>query len=128
MYALSGNINNLGKYLTFRTIRLGEVFGDSGFILNSQYDFNDEIFRMLKIPFLKDSQLTLSCHFNAALISISEKSKNILMHSYKEFKHPFYEIGFGIGHIILPFSVEFTWKLNYRDNNNFVFGVNVILL
>ena len=128
MYALSGNINNLGKYLTFRTIRLGEVFGDSGFILNSQYDFNDEIFRMLKIPFLKDSQLTLFCHFNAALISISEKSKNILMHSYKEFKHPFYEIGFGIGHMILPFSVEFTWKLNYRDNNNFVFGVNVILL
>ncbi len=127
MYALSGNINNLGKNFTFRTIRLGEIFGDRGFILNTQYNFNDEIFRMLKIPLLRKSQLTLSCHFNAALISISEKSKEILMDSYKEFKHPFYELGFGIGHMILPFSVEFTWKLNYRDNNNFVFGINAVL-
>lgn len=128
MYALSGNINNLGKNFTFRTIRLGEVFGDRGFILNTQYDFKDELFRMLKIPLLKNSQLTLKCHFNAALISVSEKSKNILMHSYKEFKHPFYELGFGIGHILLPFSLEFTWKLNHRDNNNFVVGLNVLLI
>jgi len=128
MHALSGNINNLGKNFTFRTIRLGEVFGDRGFILNTQYDFNDELFRMLKIPLLKNSQLTLKCHFNAALISVSEKSKNILRHPYKEFKHPFYELGFGIGHILLPFSLEFTWKLNHRDNNNFVVGLNVLLI
>lgn len=128
MYALAGNINNVGKNLTFRTIRLGEVFGDKGLIINTQYNFNDELFRLLKIPFLKDSQIGLSCHFNAALISISEESKSILSHSYKEFKHPFYEIGFGIGHLLFPISIELTWKLNYRDKNNFVFGVNVIML
>ncbi len=128
MYALSGNIKNVGKSLTFRTIRLGEVFGDRGFILNTQYDFKDEIFRLLKISFLRRLHLALSCHFNAALITISDKSRTILMHPYQEFKSLFYEVGFGIGHSLIPLSIEFTWKLNYHNKNNFVIGLNAILL
>lgn len=128
MYALSGNIDNLGKQFTFRTIHLSEVFGDRGVILNTQMNFNDEIFRFLKIPYIKDAQLILSCHFNAALISISQKSKSILNQPYKEFKRPFYELGFGIGQMLIPLSLEFTWRLNYREKNNFVFSINALLL
>lgn len=128
MYALAGNIANLGKEFTFRTIHLSEVIGDRGIVLNVQYNFNDEIFRLLKFPYLKDAQLILSCHFNTALISISQRSKSILNQPYKEFKHPFYELGFSIGQILIPISIEFTWRLNYRYNNNFTFGINAFLL
>ncbi len=128
MYALPGNIESSGKNFSFRTLRISEVFGDKVISFNIEHNFNDELFRLLGIPFLKDNQFTTSLHFNAALSSISDKSKNILPHSFTEFKHPFYEIGFGIGHVMIPLRLEFTWKLNYRGKNDFVIGINTFML
>lgn len=128
MYSLSGNISTLGKELTFRTIRLNEIFGDRGTLVNTQLNFNNEIFRLSGISFLKNLKLKITCHFNAALISITQASKRILIHNYKEFKYPFYEIGFGVGPMFLPLLLEFTWKLNYRNGDNFTFGINTFLL
>jgi hypothetical protein len=128
MYALPGNIESSGKAFSFRTLNIGEVFGDKGVVLMAQYNLGDELFRLLKIPYLKDWQLILTTHFNAALLQISDKSKNILPRQFTEFKHPMYELGFGIGQMLFPITLEFTWRLNYRGKNDFVIGLNTFVL
>ena len=124
MYSLPGNIQSLGQSFTFRTLGIGEVFGDRALTLSINNNFNDEIFRLLNLTFLIDWQVNLSAYFNAALLEISPKSRSIITHPFVEFQKPFYEIGFGIGQALFPFRLEFTWKLNYFGNNNFVIGIN----
>ncbi len=136
MYALPGNIESVSQTFTMRTLRTGEVFGDRAAVLSIQQNFNDDLFRLFGLTFLSDLQLMLSAHFNAALIEISPVSKTILpgqlnnpaVNTLREFKHPFYELGFGIGHPLFPLRFEFTWKLNYFGTNNFVFGINSAIL
>ncbi len=126
--ALPGNINGVGKNYTFRTLGIGEVFGDRVTMIYLNHNFRDELFKLFKIPYVKDWQLSLSVYLNVAFSEISNKSKNILPVNYSEFKRPFAELGFGIGHALLPFKLEFTWKLNHRGQNNFVIGLNAIVL
>lgn len=129
LYALPGNIESSGKNLSFRTLRIGEVFGDKVFTFGAEQNWGDWFFRFLHIPIIKDMQLQLGTHFNMALNEISGNSKSILpVTNYKVFKHPFYEAGFSIGHVLFPLKLEFTWKLNYRGENNFVFGINTFAL
>jgi hypothetical protein len=128
MYALSGNINIAGKNNSFRTLRIGEMFGDKVTEIFLTHNFNDELFKLLNIPYLKKSHIQLKTYLNIAWSDISEESKSILPVNYKTFKKPFYELGFSIGHILFPMTLEFTWKLNYRGYNNFVFGVNTFVL
>jgi len=80
--------------------------------------------------------MNMSVHFNAAFIETKAESKTIMPsinkygigYSLTEFKKPFAEIGFGIGQALFPFRLEFTWKLNYFGNNNFVIGLNAPIL
>ncbi len=127
MYALPGNINAGGKSFSFRTLGINEVFGDRVASINIIHNFNDELFRLLKIPYLKDMRLRFYLYLNAAWSNISSGSKSILPRTYKTFQHPFYELGFGIGQALLPIALEFTWKLNYRGQNNFVVGINAFV-
>lgn len=127
MYALHGNIRSGSKNFTFRTLRIGEVFGDRVLAINLEHNFNDELFRILKIPFLIDLRLKFKVYVNTALSNISADSKSILPRSFNSFVHPFYEVGFGIGQALLPIGFEFTWKLNYRNENNFAFGINTFV-
>ena len=130
MNSLPGNIESVGQSFTFRTLRIGEVFGDQVYSVSFEHNFNDELFRFLNLSFLINAQISLSVHFNAAISEISPKSKIILPSSkqFTEFKSPFYEIGFGIGQALFPFRLEFTWKLNYFGSNDFVIGLNTPLL
>lgn len=132
MTALPGNISPLGKDYTFRTVKIFNYLGDRVFTITSQYQLNDELFKMLRIPLLKDARLRLDAHFNVAWLSISEGSKNINRNSfnyqYLEFIEPLYEIGFGIGHQLIPLKLEFTWRLNHTNKNSFVIGINSIAL
>jgi Family of unknown function (DUF5686)/CarboxypepD_reg-like domain len=132
MAALSGNISPLGKDYTFRTVKIFNYLGDRVFSITSQFQFNDEIFKMLRIPFLKDSKMRLDAHFNIAWLSISNESKKLNTNSFNnkhlEFIKPLYELGFGVGHQLIPLKFEFTWRLNHRSENNFVFGINSIAL
>ena len=82
----------------------------------------------MKIPLLKELKLRFSTHFNIAIADISPKSNRIFSTEFKTFKQPFYELGFSLSHFLIPFSAEFTWKLNYLGKNNFVFGINTIAL
>ncbi len=134
-YSLPGNIESSSQSFTMRTLRTGEVFGDRVLIFSVENNFNDELFRLFGLNFLSDLQLNLSAHFNAALLGISPASKRILPSSFNtishpatEFRHPFYELGFGIGHSLIPFRLEFTWKLNYFNGTNIVVGINTPVL
>lgn len=133
LYALPGNIESGSQSFTFRTLRTGEIFGDKVLLLSLENNLNDELFRLFGLSFLIDWQMNLSVHFSSAIIEMSKQSKNILplnilFKGVNEFKKPFAEIGFGIGQQLFPFRVEFTWKLNYRGNNNFVVGINTPIL
>lgn len=128
MYSLAGNISSAGKSNSFRTLGIGESFGDKGALLNLNLDLRDELFRMLSIPLLKDSRMGLTLHVNSAIMEISQESKNLIPYMGTEFPHPFYEAGFGIRFPIVPMIFEFTWKLNYRGKNDFVFGINTFAL
>ncbi len=134
MYSLPGNIESASQSYTFRTLGTAKIFGDRALTLFLEHNFNDELFRFFGLGFLVNWQINLSAHFNAALLEMSSKSKNILpdrlnsVSPPQEFLKPFYEIGFGIGHPLFPFRLEFTWKLNNFNNNNFVIGINTPML
>lgn len=129
LYALPGNIESSGKSFSFRTLKIGEIFGDRIFTFGTELNLGDKLFRFLSIPVIKDLQIQIGTHFNLAVAGISNRSKSILpVNDYKIFNHAFYEAGFSLGHILVPLKFEFTWKLNYRGNNNFVFGINTFVL
>jgi hypothetical protein len=128
LYAVPGNIDYLFNSQTFRTLNVNEIVGDKIFTLNLTHEFRDELFRLLNIPVIKNWELTLSSIFNVAFADITKKSEAILTNQIKTLKYPLYEIGFGIGQGIIPFKLEFMWKLNHRDGNNFRVGLNMPLL
>ena len=132
MTALPGNITALGKDFTFRTVGITDYVGDRVYTITSQYKFNDEIFKLLRIPFIKDANLRLDAHFNVAWLSISKDSKTLNSKSYEnifpEFIEPLFEVGFGIGHVLLPMKLEFTWRLNHREAHSLVMAINSVSL
>ncbi len=128
LYSLPGNIDAVFNSETFRTLNLNEAAGDKIFALNLTHNFRDELFRLLNVPLIKNYEIMFSLIFNMALSDLNESTKQISPHPVKTFKHPFYELGFGIGQGIIPFKIEFMWKLNYRDGNNFRVGLNMPLL
>ena len=128
LYSLPGNIDVVFNSNTFRTLSINEIIGDKIITLHLTHDFRDEIFRALNIPGLKNWEIMWSLIFNAALADITPETSAVLTNPVKSFKHPFYELGFGFGQGLLPFKLEFMWKLNYRDGNNFRVGLNMPLL
>jgi len=80
------------------------------------------------ISFLKSLNLQINYFFNAAISDVSTKGKKNLLYQYKAFITPFYENGFSIGHQLFPIALEFSWKINYRGERNFVIGLNSALL
>ncbi|MCE1189736.1 MAG: DUF5686 and carboxypeptidase regulatory-like domain-containing protein [Ignavibacteria bacterium] len=123
MTALTGNIQSLYSGMTFRTLDFNEIYGDRTAQLHIQYYFENELFRLSNISFLKASNLRLTGFLNAGLSSVSSDTRNISPRISAEFLHPFYEAGFGISHPKIPISLEFAWKLNYRGNNDYTIGL-----
>lgn len=128
LHALPGNINAAGKNNSFRSLRIGEVFGDDVTEVYLNHNFSDELFTFLHVPFIDDLQLQFNIYLNMAVSNVSEKSRSILKYEPIIFNKPFYELGFSIGHLLVPITLEFTWKLNHRGKNNFVFGINTFAL
>lgn len=119
LYALPGNINLFSSPLTFRTLKLNQILGDKVLTFNAEYYLRDELFKLMNVPVIKNLEILFTVFFSAALGDLSKGSEKILVNPVQTFKKPFYEIGFSIGQGLLPISVEFAWKLNYRDGNNF---------
>jgi hypothetical protein len=127
LYAVPGNIDLASKKYTFRTLNVNEVIGENVINLFLEHNFRDEIFKWLRIPGLRDWEIQLNTFFNSALSNIGSKTKDYIPLQSIEFKHPFCEAGFGIGHVLFPFQLEFAWKLNYRGENNFRVSLNSII-
>ena len=125
MYALPGNIKSLGMQFSFRTLKLGEVFGDRVLSIGIQHDFKDELFRVLGFPLLKDIGFTFGLHANGAWVDISTESSTIIPVNFTTLKNPFFEAGFSIGQRDLPIQMEFTWRLNHFNDFNFTWGLNI---
>ncbi len=124
LYSLPGNINLTAQNNTFRTLNLNEVLGSRVVTLNIEHNFGDELFRLLNIPGVKDWELQLTTYLNIAYSEINDKSKAISPYPVTTFKHPFIEAGFGIGQVLFPMELDFSWRLNYRGENNFRIGIN----
>jgi len=127
LYAIPGNIDLLFLIHSFRTLNINEIKGENIVTVNLEHDFGDELFRLMMIPGLKDWEIQLKVFVNAAYADIKGETSSPLTTPVKTFPHPFYEIGFGLGHILIPLEVEFAWKLNYRDGNNFRAGLNIFI-
>ena len=127
-HSLPGNIDAVSGSYTFRTLKYNEILGDRIVTIMIEHFFGNELFRWLQVPGLKDWDIILDSFFNIAYTDISNKSKTILNYSLQTFKNPFYEIGFGIGHALLPLTIEFAWKLNHKDVNNFRVSINSFIV
>jgi hypothetical protein len=127
LYSVPGNINLASKRFTFRTLNVNEIIAENAAMLFIEHNFKDELFKMLRIPGLKDWEVQLNTFFNAALSTVGAKTQSYIPFQSKILKHPFCEIGFGIGHVLFPMQFEFAWKLNYRDGNNFRISLNSII-
>lgn len=128
MTSLSGNINYATQSFSFRTLDISEIYGTDVATVNIQYNLRNELFRYIGLDFLSKMEIQLIYFLNAALVTTNQETKNKLGYSPKEYNTPFYEMGFGIGHILIPLQVEFAWKLNYLGKNDFRLGLNTLLL
>ena len=126
LYNLPGNINGVSKDYSFRTLRMTESFGDRGATAHFLLNFGDEFFRLLNVPLLKDWQLLFSLHANAGWIDLKDNSKVPAAVKSNLFTKPLIEAGFGIGQMLFPFRVEFTWRLTHRNENSFIISLNSI--
>jgi Family of unknown function (DUF5686)/CarboxypepD_reg-like domain len=127
LYALPGNINLTASDFTFRTLNVDEILGNKILTVNIEHNFNDELFRMLQIPGVKNWDLQLTGFLNIGYADINKASEEILPAEIKTFTHPFYEAGFSIGQALIPLRLDFAWRLNYRGKNNFRIGINTFI-
>ncbi len=127
LYALPGNIDILFQKYSFRTLNVNEIFGSRVITINLEHDFQDLIFRALKIPGLRDWGIQFSTFFNAAYSDIGKETTTYLPVHVRTFPHPFYEAGIGLSQVLIPLEVEFAWRLNYLGENNFRIGINSFL-
>jgi hypothetical protein len=127
LYSVPGNIDLASKRFTFRTLNVNEIIGENVAVFTLEHNFHDELFKLLRVPGLKDWEIQLNTYFDAVYTNVGSKTLNYLSsinYTPKMLKHPFYEMGFGIGHVLFPIQLEFTWRLNYRDENTFRVSMN----
>lgn len=127
-YAVPGNIDYASKSFSFRTLEVNEVLTDRSLSVYLEYNFRDELFRFLGIPGLQDWGIQLNTFLNALYSNPSNEAKNKPNFQSKSYLHPLYETGFSIGHVLVPLQLEFAWKLNYLNGNNFRIGLNTPVL
>jgi len=124
MYNLPGNINAVSKDNSFRTLRIIESFGDRAATLHLMLNFGDEFFRLLNVPLLKEWNLLFTTHLNAGWVDLTDASKVPAGINRVNYSKPLIEAGFGIGHLLFPFRLEFTWRLTHWNDNGFVISIN----
>lgn len=127
-HSLPGNIELTGRDYSFRTLNVNEITADRGITIMLNHNLRDELFRSLGFAFLTKIDVQLNHYFNMSWTSVSAESKTYNGGAFTEFKKPFIETGFGIGHALFPFTFEFSWKLTHRGNNNFRFGIATPLI
>lgn len=124
MFNLPGNINSISKDNSFRTLAVIESFGDRAVTAHLMFNFGDELFRTLNVPLLKNWNLLFTTHLNAGWIDVADASKIPAGINNVNYSQPLIEAGFGIGHMLFPFRLEFTWRITHWNDRGFVISLN----
>jgi hypothetical protein len=125
-YALPGNISGTGRNFTFRTVGVGNIFGDQTLTINLEYNVRRELYRLIPLSIIQS--LSLNTFFNSAWKTMSEKSAAIMPVAFTELPKPLLETGFNLGYSSLPLSLEFAWRLTHIVRNSFSVGINTSIL
>lgn len=127
LYSMPGNFDLAFKNFSFRTLKVNEVLSDRVLSLNLEYNFRDELLKIAGIPGVQDWGIQLTTFINAFYSKPGSSTKLNPLFKSAEYLLPFYEAGFSIGHVLVPIQIEFAWKLNHRDGNNFRVGLNAFV-
>ncbi len=125
-YALPGNISGTRRNFTFRTVGVGNIFGDQTLTINLEYNIRKELYRLLPITFIQG--LSMNTFFNAAWKNMSAKSAAIMPVPFSVLTQPLLETGFSVGYSSLPVSLEFAWRLTHITRSAFSVGINTEIL
>lgn len=127
MYALPGNPSYISSSNTFRTLRSREIYGDRVIYFNLEHDFRDEFFRALNLDFLTKFDLQVNTFLNGGWVDIKSNLIDYSYYSVEKLKLPLFEIGFALKKGLIPFQIDFAWKLTNRNGNNFRISLNSLL-
>lgn len=131
-YDIGGNIGGFGSSFTFRSLNLGEAYGDKILTAGIETYWDDELFRMFKIPYFKKSNYKLSTFYNIAWVETSNESKyfnrNVIgKYPLYNAKKPIQEIGFGIAYSFFPLKIDFAWQIDRNIGKDFSVSINAAL-
>jgi len=126
LHRLPANLPYLSSPWRFHTLKIGEFSGDRYGSLIVEHDFGNQLFRWLKFPLLRDSQWGLILFGSAGWTDIGDRSRSIQVVAVNPTKKPFYELGFGVDHILALFRIDLAWRLNhFREGRNFAIGLSI---
>jgi len=126
LHRLPANLPYLSSPWRFHTLKIGEFSGDRYGSLIVEHDFGNQLFRWLKFPLLRDSQWGLILFGSAGWTDIGDRSRSIQVVAVNPTKKPFYELGFGVDHILTLFRIDLAWRLNhFREGRNFAIGLSI---
>jgi len=126
VFRLPANLPYLTSPWRFHTLEIGEFSGDRYGSFFVEQDFGGQLFRWLKVPFLRDSRWGLILFGSAGWTDIGAKSKSIQVVETNPTGKPFYELGFGVDQILTLFRIVLAWRLNhFREGRNFAIGLSI---
>lgn len=124
---LPGNFELLSRNYSFRTLAVNSVFAERAVTLFIEHNLRKELFNLFGIGFLQEIDLQFSYFLNGALTNLSSSDIFSAQINSLKFTKPFFETGFSLSHPLFPIVLEFAWKLNHFDNNNFKIGLTSII-
>ena len=126
VFRLPANLPYLTSPWRFRTLEIGEFVGDRYGSLFVEQDFGNQLFRWLKFPLLRDSQWGLILFGSAGWTDIGAKSRSIQVVEANPTGKPFYELGFGVDHILTLLRIDLAWRLNhFKEGRIFAIGFSI---
>ena len=123
-FHLPGNYATFSAQSIFRTITTDNFIGNKFFAIFFENNFNDLIFNVLQIPFLKNSNYDFFVFYNWGYLPDFELIQNI---SINKLNDKYSELGFGIGNIFTFLRFDFAWQLSNQNTNNFNFSISSLL-
>ncbi len=126
VFRLPANLPYLASPWMFHTLKIGEFSGDRYGSLFLEQNFGLLPFRRLKIPLLRGSRWGFILFGSIGWTDIGVRSRSIQVVEVHPTGEPFYELGFGIDHILTLLRVDMAWRLNhFRKGKNFAIGLSI---
>jgi hypothetical protein len=94
------------------------------------HDFDRQLFRLSRIPLIRDLPVTLSVHGGAFWTDFVNHTRNLGDDFVLTAPTPYTELGFTIGNLTpmlapINFAAGFVWQLSSYDTSKFRFAIGV---